>query len=245
MADLAIVIPTWNESKNLELLLPAIRETVAELRVDAEIIVADAGSTDGSEQVARSFGAVVVRQSERGYGGALLAGFAAATAPWIITMDADLSHPPDVIRSLWRCRGEVELLIASRFVAGGKADTGAFRLLLSRVLNVTFRAVRSLPFHDLSSGFRCYRRESLVSIHAAARDFDFLQEVLIRLYRSGARIVEVPFHYSPRRTGRSHVRLARFGWAYSKTLLRMWRLRWEPPRRRAGETAERSMAATR
>ncbi|HEX9108031.1 MAG TPA: glycosyltransferase, partial [Longimicrobiales bacterium] len=160
-----------------------------------------------------------------GYGGALLAGFAATSAPWIVTMDADLSHPPTFIGDFWRRRGEAELLIASRFVPGGEAETSAFRLILSRVLNGTFRVILSLPVHDLSSGFRCYRREMLEGLHPAARDFDFLQEVLIRLHNGGARILEIPFHYRPRGAGRSHARLLRFGWAYAKTLARMWRLR--------------------
>ena len=246
MADLAIVIPTWNEADNLRLLLPAILRTVAELGVEAEVLVADAGSMDGTEAVARGFGAAVVRQVEPGYGGALLAGFAAATAPWVITMDADLSHPPEVIRSLWARRSEAELLIASRFVPGGTADTGRFRSILSRVLNVTFRAVLSLPFRDLSSGFRCYRREALLNLRPAARDFDFLQEVLITLYRKKTTIIEVPFHYSPRGAGRSHVRLVRFGWAYGKTLLRMWRLRWQPVSDGGDvRSPERKLAASR
>src|SRR5204862_2045743 len=99
--DLSIVIPALNEAENLRLLLPLIREVIDELGVRAEIIVVDGGSTDDSKSVAHQLDARVVDQSERGFGGALLAGFAAATAPYVVTMDADLSHPPVFLKDFW------------------------------------------------------------------------------------------------------------------------------------------------
>jgi SAM-dependent methyltransferase len=77
----------------------------------------------------------------------------------------------------------------------------------------------------MSSGFRLYRRDVLSSASVVARDFDFLEEILIRIHAEGWRIEEVPFHYAARVSGRSHVRLVKFGWAFLRTLLRMWRLR--------------------
>jgi len=223
--ELAIVIPAWNERENLELLLPALRETLDGQRVSWEIIVADGGSSDGTAEAAVRRGARVVRQQMRGYGGALLAGFAATSASWVITMDADCSHRPIFLEELWRHRGEAEVLIASRYVAGGRADMGVFRRLLSHLLNRTYARALSLDIRDLSSGYRMYRREILQNLSLIARDFDVLEEILIRVYAQGWRIREVPFHYSARGSGRSHAHLFAFGWAFLKTLLRMWRLR--------------------
>lgn len=223
--ELAVVIPAWNERENLELLLPALRESLDGLGVRYEVIVADGGSSDGTAEAARRRGARIVRQEERGYGGALLAGFAATQAPWIITMDADCSHRPVFIAEFWQRRHEAELLVASRYVAGGKADMGAFRRLLSHILNRSYARALSLDIRDLSSGFRMYRRSVLDNLSLAARDFDVLEEILIRVHTQGWRIREVPFHYTARGSGRSHARLFAFGWAFLKTLLRMWRLR--------------------
>src|SRR5207249_4893832 len=153
---------------------------------------------------------------ERGYGGALLAGFAATTAPWILTMDADLSHRPVFAQELWKRRHEAEVLIASRYVPGGRADMDGLRRLLSHVLNRTYARVLALPVHDLSSGFRMYRREALEGLRPEARDFDFLEEVLVRAHAEGWRVVEVPFHYMARGSGRSHARLVKFGWALTR-----------------------------
>lgn len=223
--DLAIVIPAWNERENLELLLPALQEEVASLGLTAEIAVVEGGSHDGTCEAAERRGAHVVLQKERGYGGALLAGFAATTAPYIVTMDADLSHRPVFLEELWKRRDEAEVLIASRYVAGGRADMGWFRRLLSYLLNRTYSRVLSLPLSDLSSGFRMYRRDVLTGLKLQARDFDVLEEILIRIHAEGWRIQEVPFHYMARRSGRSHARLFKFGWAFLKTLVRMWQLR--------------------
>jgi dolichol-phosphate mannosyltransferase len=223
--DLAVVIPAWNERVNLELLLPALRETLVGLGVRWEIVVVDGGSSDGTVEAARQRGASVLRQSERGYGGALLAGFAATTAPHVITMDADLSHRPVFIEELWRHRHEAEVLIASRYVPGGRADMPLSRRFLSHLLNRTYARALSLDLRDLSSGFRMYRRDTLQSLRLEARDFDVLEEILIRVQAEGWRIREVPFHYTARASGRSHAHLFAFGRAYLKTLLRMWRLR--------------------
>jgi glycosyltransferase involved in cell wall biosynthesis len=223
--ELAVVIPAWNERHNLEMLLPALRETLQEIGISFEIIVADAGSRDGTPEAAERRGARIVQQQERGYGGALLAGFAATRAPYIITMDADLSHRPLFLLELWARRLDAELLIASRYVPGGRAEVSWFRKLLSHILNRTYARALSLPLHDLSSGFRMYRREALEGIELRARDFDALEEILVRVYNQGWRVREVPFRFMPRGWGGSHARLIKFGWAYLKTLRRMWQLR--------------------
>lgn len=226
--DLSVVIPAWNERENLEVLLPRLTEMVESLGVTAEVVVVDGGSSDGTMEVASRLGALAIRQEERGYGGALISGFAAARAPFVITMDADLSHPPEFIREFWKRRNDAEMLIASRYVPGGAADMSASRRVLSHILNRTFGLLLSLPFEDLSSGFRQYRRSMVEALQPEARDFDVLEEILIQVYVSGGRIQEVPFHYRPRGTGTSHARLIKFGWAYLHTLARMRKLRFRP-----------------
>src|SRR5205814_10112021 len=142
--DLSIVIPALNEAENLRLLLPLIREVIGELGVRAEIIVVDGGSSDDSKSVVTQLNARFVEQTERGYGGALLAGFAAASAPYIATMDADLSHPPVFLKDFWQQRDQADLLVASRYVPGGRADMAAGRRVLSYILNRTYAAVLRL-----------------------------------------------------------------------------------------------------
>ena len=223
--SLAVVIPALNERANLELLLPALRMALVRLAVRCEIVVVDGGSRDDTAEVAGAHGARVVRQRERGYGGALLAGFGATSASWVLTMDADLSHGCEFLGELWQRRGEGDIVIASRYVAGGDAVVGWIRGLLSRALNRAFAWALALPIRDLSSGFRLYKRSVVESARFAARDFDALEEIVIRAHNAGHRVVEVPFRYMPRRNGTSHVRFVRFAFAFATTLVRMWRLR--------------------
>jgi dolichol-phosphate mannosyltransferase len=223
--DIAVVIPAWNERENLDLLLPALKEVLDELGLVSEIVIADAGSEDGTREAAERRGARVVIQQERGYGGALLAGFAATSAPYIVTMDADLSHRPVFLFDFWKYRDRAEVLIASRYVEGGRADMGKGRRVLSHILNRTYGIALSMPLRDLSSGFRMYRREVLDGINLHSRDFDVLEEILIRVHAEGWRIKEIPFSYMARGSGSSHARLFKFAIAYLRTLGRMWSLR--------------------
>jgi len=227
--NLSVIIPALNERENVERLVPAIREVLRQLDVQAEILVVDGPSQDGTADAASRAGARVLRQQERGYGGALLAGFRVASAPHVLTMDADLSHPANFIRDLWARRNEAELLIASRYIPGGGATVSVFRRILSLILNFIYRLVLSLPVRDLSSGFRLYRRDALLQLKLESRDFDVLEEILVRGYNLGWRIVEIPFHYMPRESGTSHAKLIQFGLAYVKTLFRMRRLRNAAP----------------
>jgi dolichol-phosphate mannosyltransferase len=132
------VIPAWNERPNIEVLVPQLQDVLRTIGVASEIVIVDANSPDGTAAAAERLGARVVQQVERGYGGALLAGFAATTAARIVTMDADLSHPQSFIESLWNSRGAADVLIASRYVAGGSAEMPRYRYVLSRILNITF-----------------------------------------------------------------------------------------------------------
>jgi SAM-dependent methyltransferase len=144
---------------------------------------------------------------------------------YVLTMDADLSHGPDFIRDLWRTRHEAELIIASRYVRGGRADMPWGRLWLSRILNVLFSRGLSLGVRDMSSGFRLFKASIVRDLPLEGRQFDLLQEILVRAYAEGWRVKERPFHYTPRRTGSSHARVLKFGVAYLKTFWRLWKMR--------------------
>jgi len=230
IADISVIIPALNERENLSLLLPLLKEVLGDLHLTSEVIVVDGRSDDGTREVAARWGAQVVTQKSRGYGGALISGFEAATAPFMVTMDADLSHPPVFLADFWQHRNEAEIIIGSRYVRGGSADMSKFRLLLSLVLNAVCRRLLAFPIRDLSSGFRMYQCSAVRARTFQARDFDILEEILVKAHVDGCRILEVPFRYGARRSGTSHIRLLRFGWSFIKTLKRMRDLRFREKR---------------
>ena len=100
-----------------------------------------------------------------------------------------------------------------------------YRLYLSRILNVVFRRGLSMPLRDLSSGFRLYRRSVIDPDALKGRDFDLLQEILVKAYCEGWKVQEIPFDYMPREHGSSSARLSRLGKAYVRSFWRLWKLR--------------------
>src|SRR5207253_815801 len=222
---LSLILPALNEAQNLDRVLPELKKALAALGPTHEVIVVDGGSTDGTQEIVRKHEVRLVTQKLPGFGGAYRAGFEQARGEYVLTLDADGSHDPAFLGDLWKARGDGDVVIASRYVPGGTADMPAWRRLLSRILNITFRRGLSLPVNDLSSGFRLYRRTVLRELKLTATDFDVLEEILIRALAAGYRVVEVPFRYRARVAGRSHARLVKFALSYLRTFTAMWRLR--------------------
>jgi dolichol-phosphate mannosyltransferase len=223
--DLSVLIPVLNERDNLAALLPRLRSVLAQLGCTNEVVVVDGGSQDGTAEAAEGLGARVLVQRAPGYGGALREGFAAATGAYVLTLDADLSHDPDFIIKLWRAREHADVVIASRYVKGGVAYMPFNRKLLSRVLNRFFALGLGLPVRDMSSGFRLYRAPVLAGLGLEGRNFDILEEVLVKAYAAGWRVIEIPFTYYPRDAGSSHARVVAFGLDLLRAFARLWGLR--------------------
>ena len=223
--DLSVIIPAINEGPNLALLLPELRRVLEALSIRWEILIVVRETDPETLEAAQESGAEVVVQDRPGYGGALLTGFDKARGEYLLTMDADLSHRPVFVEDLWKNRDRAELVIASRYVDGGQADMPWSRFLLSRILNGLFRTGLSLPVRDLSSGFRLYKASLVRGRKYRARNFDILQELLLHAYADGWHVAEVPFSYAPREHGNSHARVLKFGKAYLKTFLPLWKYR--------------------
>jgi dolichol-phosphate mannosyltransferase len=223
--DMSVLIPALNEGPNLAILLPWLKRILEELELSYEVIVVTTESDQGTGEAAVAAGARVLYQVSRGYGGALIDGVRASRGEYILTLDADLSHRPDFVREMWNARNAAEITIASRYVPGGSATMPKYRLYLSRVLNVVFRRGLSMPIRDLSSGFRLYRRSVFAPDTLKGRDFDLLEEILVKAFCEGWRVQEIPFDYMPREHGSSSARLTRLGKAYLRSYWGLWKLR--------------------
>jgi dolichol-phosphate mannosyltransferase len=221
----SVLILARNESENLPALLPAVAEILRSAGVTSEVIVVDADSPDGTAEVAERYGARVVRQQRAGYANALRQGFAECVGEYVLTLDADLSHRPEFVVDLLRTVEDADLVVASRYIAGGGATMPASRRVLSLTLNLVFATVLGLPTKDLSSGFRVYRRSALERLRPRGDYFDVLPEIVSLAHFDGQRVREIPFHYHPREAGVSKARVLKFGPSYVKTLARCWRER--------------------
>lgn len=212
--DLTIIIPTRDEEDSIAELLRQIEEVTGGLR--AEVIVVD-DSDDDTERRARSVAAasalpisVVHRDTDErwgGLGGAVCDGLSAADSPWVVVMDGDLQHPPQVIPKLYRRAKEsgADVVVASRYVEGGNADglAGYFRRGVSRSSVLLTRAMfprRLRRCSDPMSGFFLLRRTAVNIDALAPRGYKILLEILVR-HRLD--VTEVPFRFADRTAGRS------------------------------------------
>lgn len=223
--ELSIVIPVWNGEHSLGRLLPRL-STVLRSAVDGPTeMVVSVPKGDPAADLAEREGARVAEFLELGYGHALNAGLAASSGRWVVTMDADFSHHPEFVRTLWLRRREADVLIASRYVPGAYAEMSVSRRVASRILNRLYRTALALPYEDLSSAFRMYRRRVIEDLGpVTASGLDSLQEILVKAYSQGWKIQEVPLFYRQSRMWTSG-RLAELGMGYVKTVGRLMALR--------------------
>ncbi len=223
--DLTVLVPIAQDTETLASLLPELTKILERLGIQHEILLLGRASDTATRAVAERYDAPFVEASERGYGAALINGIARATGEFVLTMDADLSHPPAFVNELWKRRNDADVTIASRYVAGGGANMGAYRYALSRMVNVLFSRGLDVPIRDLSSGFRLYRTAMLRELPLTSRDYDILQQILVQAFAEGWRVREIPFVYEPRQRGSSNKRVMRVGLACLRTFGQMWLLR--------------------
>jgi dolichol-phosphate mannosyltransferase len=215
--DALLVLPTLNEAANLPRLVARLRE----LRVPVDVLVVDDESVDGTaeradELAARDAGVRVLhRRGRRGYGPALSAGLAAAVeggAAAVLTMDCDFSHDPADLPRLLSGLAEADVVVGSRYTAGGRVAAWPwYRRALSAAANTFVRLLFDLPARDCTSGFRAYRREVLVGVpweRLHSTGYSFLVELLHWTTRApGRRVREEPICFVDRKEGRSKMGL--------------------------------------
>lgn len=203
MSKLTVIIPALNESGNIRQLVHEVQSTVA-----AEVIVVDNGSTDSTAQEARLAGATVVVEPRRGYGYACAAGVAESNQTDIMVfLDGDFSFAPSDLPALLAPINEnqVDFVLGSR--ALGHIAPGAMpphqrfgNWLVARLMNLLY----GLSITDLGP-YRAIRRSLLLQLNMQEMTFGWPTEMIVKAARRGARIVEVPVSYHPRRFGHSKV----------------------------------------
>jgi dolichol-phosphate mannosyltransferase len=229
-----VVLPTFNERENLTPLI----EMLLDLPLELGIIIVDDNSPDGTGAVADGFAAsspgrvtVVHRPSKQGIGPAYLAGFRQALTgrpDLIVTMDADHSHDPADLARLIAAAANADLVLGSRYVAGGRTrGWPLFRRLISRLGGLYARAVLGVAISDLTGGFKVYRRGTLAALdldRIRSDGYVFQIETTYRAIQRGYRVVEVPITFVDRVAGKS--KLSRR--IVAEAVVMVWRLRFGP-----------------
>ena len=207
-----VCLPTYDERENVEAILAAILAAAPAV----DVLVIDDASPDGTGALADAFAArdprvkVLHRAGKEGLGKAYLAGFAWALERGyglVLEMDADFSHDPSYLPALLAAARDADLVLGSRYVAGGGTrHWGLARRLLSRGGSLYARTILGVGIRDLTGGFKCFRREVLEAIELGSVEcsgYAFQIELTYRALRRGFRVVEVPIVFADRRVGQS------------------------------------------
>jgi dolichol-phosphate mannosyltransferase len=232
MSRTLLLIPTYNERDNLAPLCTQIHDSLPA----ADILVIDDNSPDGTGQLADELAAkhpyiqVLHRAGKLGLGSAYIAGFRHALAhgyEYVFEMDADFSHDPCYLPSLLGAAEDgADVVIGSRRVPGGGTENwGLGRQLISAGGSLYARTILGLPVRDLTSGFKCFRRQVLEAIDLSSvrsNGYSFQIELTYRAIQHGFRVVEVPIVFVDRRAGQSKMSRRIF----TEAMGMVWRLRF-------------------
>ncbi len=228
-AELTIVIPCLDEAETLGICLEKANRFFRAYEVDGEVIVADNGSTDGSQDIAAAYGARVVNVSERGYGAALRAGIAEARTPYVAMADGDDSYDfMGLMPFVEKLREGHDLVMGNRFMGGiGKgAMPPLHKYLGNPVLSAAGRVFYNAPVGDFHCGMRAFRREAIADLGLSSPGMEFASEMVVKAKLAGLDMAEVPT--TLKQDGRSrapHLRSFRDGWRHLKFLL-LFAPRW-------------------
>jgi dolichol-phosphate mannosyltransferase len=231
MAEVLVIVPTYNERDNLPEIVAAVHEHLPE----ADLLVVDDNSPDGTGALADELAArdgkvhVLHRAGKQGLGTAYVAGFKWALGrgyQFLFEMDCDFSHDPKYLPvMLDRARAGADLVLGSRYVAGGgTVNWGPMRKFISRGGSMYARTILGVGVRDLTGGFKCFRRSTLEALDldsVSAQGYGFQIEMTYRAVKQGFRVEEVPIIFVDRRVGQSKMSKKIF----LEALTLVWKLR--------------------
>lgn len=223
----SIILPSYSEARNLKLLLPELNQVMSSLAKSFEIIVIDTQqSQDNTQEICSTYNVKYVnREPTDSYGDAFRTGLRVGLGKYFIFMDSDGSHTPDFIPKMINHveREEVDLIIASRYIQGGKSANNPLLLSLSKVLNAIYSKVLKINCKDVSNSFRLYRAALLIEMELTSNNFDILEEVLFKLIHQNKsfKLAEIPYSFQRRRHGKSKRNFLMFSLTYLITLLKL------------------------
>jgi glycosyltransferase involved in cell wall biosynthesis len=227
--EMTVVMPCLNEAETLAVCVDKALKSLHDNGISGEVVVADNGSTDGSQAIAEAHGARVIPVPVRGYGAALDAGILAARGKYVLMGDADDSYEfAHIPRFLSELQGGADLVMGNRFKGGIGPGAMPFlhRYLGNPVLSMLGRAFFSVPAGDFHCGMRAFSKDAYVKLKLRTTGMEFASEMVVKASLQKLVIKEVPT--TLQKDGRSrppHLRTWRDGWRHLRFLL-MYSPRW-------------------
>lgn len=214
--ELTVLMPCLNEAKTVGICVDKARRTMESLGINGEVLIADNGSTDGSQDIAREHGARVIQVEQKGYGAALAGGIDAAKGEYVIMGDADDSYDFTLIGGfVEKLREGYDLVMGNRFRGGiaPKAMPFLHRYLGNPVLSFIGRLFFGSKTGDFYCGLRGFRRQAVLDLNIVSRGMEFALEMVVKSGLMNLKVCEIPTTLSPDGRGRApHLKTWRDGW---------------------------------
>src|SRR6187551_2606877 len=218
--ELTVVMPCLNEADTIEVCVSKALRAIKEAGIDAEVVIADNGSTDGSQALAEKLGARVVSVPAKGYGSALMGGIAAARGRYVIMGDADDSYDfLEIPKFVQELRKGFEVVQGCRLPSGGGTVLPGAMPFLHRwwgnpMFSIMARTMFRAPIHDIYCGMRGFTKQAYLRLDQRCTGMEFATEMIIKASRFGLKIGEVPITLHPdgRKAHAPHLKTFRDGW---------------------------------
>lgn len=223
--EVTFLMPCLNEANSLAGCIKAAQACITQNNLSAEVVIADNGSTDGSQEIARSLGARVVDIKVKGYGSALAGGIVAARGKYVIMGDSDMSYDfGEGMKFVTRLREGADIVMGNRFQGG--IDPGAMpplhRYLGNPVLSFIGKFLFGCPVGDFHCGLRAFSKEAFQRMDIRTLGMEFASELVIKSQLKGMKFAEVPITLHKDQRGRPpHLRSWRDGWRHLRFMLVM------------------------
>jgi glycosyltransferase involved in cell wall biosynthesis len=220
---LTILMPCLNEAETLQVCINKAKSWISSSGIEAEVVIADNGSTDGSQEIAKSLGARVVQVSTPGYGATLFSGCMDAKGKWIIMGDSDDSYDfSNLDNFVKKLRGGNDLVMGNRFLGG--IEKGAMpwknKYIGNPILSWLGRLFFKCNARDFHCGLRAFTKKAFLRMDLRTTGMEFASEMVIKAHLFGMKITEVPTTLSKDgRTRQPHLRPFRDGWRHLRFML--------------------------
>lgn len=230
--ELSVVIPTFNEKENLQILIPSILEVFKKNQIEGEIVIVDDRSTDGSFEFLNEQKSlipslrVLIRKPPASLSRAWYEGFDAASKRIIVCIDADLCHNPEYFPAMLEKIGEFDIIIGSRYMnnrLGAMEGKFVLAVYVSVVGQFITRLATGFKEYDTSHSFRMFKKEVFDAIKGKLRNEGnvFLIEFLYYAKRNGVKVAEIPIEYGKRVHGSTKLKISREGLRYLRFIIKL------------------------
>ncbi|HLC39833.1 MAG TPA: polyprenol monophosphomannose synthase [archaeon] len=216
----SVILGTYNEKENITRLIPLIESIFRQNEIRGEIVVVDDNSPDGTSNLVRKFGRkygnvrLLWRPKKMGHASSLIDGYKFARGDVIMTMDVDFSHDATQIpKFLNEIDKGYDLVVGSRFMRDGGYEVKSFQTFKKKTIsslgNMLIRFLSGVPVHDFTNSMRAVRRKVIDNINIESKTNSFFFEFIIKTYRKGFRIKEIPIYFKDRVAGTSKLKLGK------------------------------------